>query len=192
MSWKYEYKKYKVVEEYLGEKIVVNVNECWNDDGIEHADIFCPKYGVIMRGLGHSIGNYKLSNAGIVQGEIIKLLSVDDVHDAIFKEIQFAEESIAESKNEKHDMFKSMRHLTILVDYDNQEIPVEVVLKAGDTQVEIICIDTRLNRIPIDSIRDKIVEEVHKGKRMIDDGYVFSTLGTFGKIKRKIKNYFTY
>ena len=46
---KFEYKKYKVTEKYLGEEIEVNVSECWSSEGIESADISC-SYNTIFRG----------------------------------------------------------------------------------------------------------------------------------------------
>lgn len=191
MSRNWEYKKYKVVEEYFGEKIVVSVEEKWSEDGIELADVSCP-YNTALRELGHSIGNYVQSESGIVKGEIVKRLSVDDVHDAIFKEIYIAEKVIAESKKEKHDNFKSTRFLTVFVQYENQEIPIKLMLKSGDTKVWIICVDTRMECPSIEKFRDKIVEEVQMGKRMIDNGYVFPKSSTFSKMRKKIKKYFNY
>lgn len=186
----YEYKKYKVTEEYLGEEIEVNVSECWSSEGIESADISC-SHSTIFRGLGHSIGNYRPYEYGGVIGEVVKRLSVDDVHDAIFKEFYIAEESIAKSKKEEHDCFKSIRHLTVLVQYENQEIPVKLTLKAGDTKVWIIRLDSLISHVSIDKFRDKVIEEVQRGKRMIDNGYVFSKPGAFSKVKKKIKNVLT-
>ena len=186
----YEYKKYKVTEEYLGEKIEVNVSECWSSEGIESADISC-SHSTIFRSLGHSIGNYRPYEYGGVIGEVVKCLSVDDVHDAIFKEFYIAEESIAKSKKEEHDCFKSIRHLTVLVQYKNQEIPIKLMLKAGDTKVWIIRLDSLISHVLIDKFRDKVIEEVQRGKRMIDNGYVFSKPGTFSNVKKEIKNVLT-
>ena len=185
----YEYKKYKVIEKYLGKKIEVNVSECWSSEGIESADVSC-SYNTILRSLGHSIENYKPYEYGGVIGEVVKRLSVDDVHDAIFKEIYIAEESIARSKKEKHDDFKSTRYLTVLVQYENQEIPVELMLKAGDTKVWIIRLDSLISHVSIDKFRDKVIEEVQRGKRMIDNGYVFSKPSKISKVKKKIKSLF--
>lgn len=185
----YEYKKYKVTEEYLGEEIEVNVSECWSSGGIESADISC-SHSTILRGLGHSIGNYRPYEYGGVIGEVVKWLSVDDVHDAIFKEFYIAEESIAKSKKEDHDCFKSMRHLTVLVQYKNQEIPVKLTLKAGDTKVWIIRLDSLISHVSIDKFRDKVIEEVQRGKRMIDNGYVFGQPSKISKVKKKIKSLF--
>lgn len=186
------YKKYKVTEEYLGKIIEVNVSEYWSSEGIESADISCPKYNLIFTGISHKIGNYRPCEYGGVIGEVIKRLSVDDVYDAIFKEIYIAEKSIARSKKEEYDNFKTTRYLTVLVQYENQEIPVQLMLKAGDTKVWIIRLDSLISHVSIDKFRDKVIEEVQRGKRMIDNGYVFSKPGTFDKIKRKIKNHFNY
>ena len=101
----YEYKKYKVIEKYLGKIIEVNVSECWSSEGIESADISC-SYNTILRSLGHSIGNYTQSESGIVQGKIVNRLSVDDVYDAIFKDVYIAEKSITESKKEENVISK--------------------------------------------------------------------------------------
>ncbi len=186
---KYEYKKYKVTEKYLGKIIEVNVSECWSNEGIESADVSC-SHSTIFRGLGHSIGNYIQSESGVIQGKIVKRLSVDDVYDAIFKEIYIAEESIARSKKEEHDNFEFRRYLTVLVQYENQEIPIQLMLKAGDTKVWIIRLDSLISHVSIDKFRDKVIEEVQRGKRMINNGYVFPKPGTFNKVKRKIKSLF--
>lgn len=185
----FEYKKYKVTEKYLGEEIEVNVSECWSNEGIESADISCSR-STIFRGLGHSIGNYKPYEYGGVIGEVVKCLSVDDVHDAIFKEFYIAEESIARSKKEEHDNFELRRYLTVLVQYENQEIPIQLMLKAGDTKVWIIRLDSLISNVSIDKFRDKVIEEVQRGKRMINNGYVFPKPGTLNKVKRKIKSLF--
>lgn len=184
--------KYKVKEGYLGEIIEVNVSECWSSEGIESADIFCSKYSPIFTGISHKIGNYKPYEYGGVIGEVVKRLSVDDVHDAIFKEIYIAEKSITESKKEEHDNFKLTRYLTVLVQYKNQEMPIKLMLKTGDTKVWIIRLDSLISRVSIDNFRNKVIEEVQRGKRMIDNGYVFPKPGAFSKVKRKIKNYFNY
>ena len=185
----YEYKKYKVTEKYLGKIIEVNVNECWSSEGIESAEISC-SHSTIFRGLGHSIGNYIQSESGVIQGKIVKRLSVDDVYDAIFKEIYFAEESIARSKKEEHDNFYCTRYLTVLVQYKNQEIPVNLMLKAGDTKVWIIRLDSLISYVSIDKFRDKVIEEVQRGKRMIDNGCVFSKPNVISKVKKKVKSFF--
>jgi len=187
----YEYKKYKVTEKYLGEEIEVNVSECWSSEGIESADISCSKYNPIFSGISHKIGNYKPYEYGGVIGEVIKRLSVDDVHDAIFKEFYIAEESIARSKKEEHDNFKSTRYPTVIAQYENQEIPIKLMLKAGDTKVWIIRLDSLISHVSIDKFRDKVIEEVQRGKRMIDNGYVFSKPSAFSKVKKKIKNVLT-
>ena len=188
---KFEYKKYKVTEKYLGKIIEVNVSECWSNEGIESADVSC-SHSTIFRGLWHSIGNYIKSESGVIQGKIVKRLSVDDVYDAIFKEIYFAEKSITESKKEEHDNFYCTRYLTVLVQYENQEIPVNLMLKAGDTKVWIIRLDSLISHVSIDKFRNKVIEEVQRGKRMIDNGCVFSKPGAFSKVKKKIKNHFNY
>ena len=185
----YVYKKYKVSEEYLGKKIEVNVSECWSNEGIESADLSC-SHSTIFRGLGHRVGNYRPYEYGGVIGEVVKRLSVEDVHDAIFKEIYIAEKSIAESKKEIHDDFKLTRYLTVLVQYENQEIPVNFMLKAGDTKVFIIRLDSLISHVSIDKFRNKVIEEVQRGKRMIDNGYVFPKPSKISKVKKKVKSLF--
>ena len=183
-------KKYELKEEYMGKEIVVSVNETWKNGQIDHASISCLGYSPMIRGIGHKVGNYRSCEYGGVVGEIIKRLSVDDVHDAIMKEFLIAERSIARSKKEEHDNFKSTRYLTVLVQYENQEIPVELMLKAGDTKVWIIRLDSLISHVSIDKFRDKVIEEVQRGKRMIDNGYVFSTPSKISKVKKKIKSLF--
>ena len=185
----YEYKKYKVIEKYLGKIIEVNVSECWSSEGIESADISC-SYNTILRSLGHSIGNYRPYEYGGVIGEVVKRLSVDDVYDAIFKDVYIAEKSITESKKEEHDNFYCTRYLTVLVQYENQEIPVNLMLKAGDTKVWIIRLDSLISHVSIDKFRDKVIEEVQRGKKMIDNGYVFSKPNVISKVKKKVKSFF--
>lgn len=191
MSKNWEYKKYKVVEEYLGEDIIINVDETWTEDGIETAGISC-SYNPILRTLGHSIGKYKQSESGIVQGEIVKRLSVDDVHDAIFKEIYIAEKNIARSKKEEHDNFKLPRSLTVFVEYENQDIQVRLWLSAIDTGVWILRLNSLISYVSIDKFRDNVIEEVQRGKMMIDNGYVFPKPSAFSKVKRKIQKMFYY
>lgn len=190
----YEYKKYKVTEEYLGEKIEVNVSECWSSEGIESADISC-SHSTIFRGLGHSIGNYRPYEYGGVIGEVIKRLSVDDVHDAIFKEIYIAEESIARSKKKEHDNFENTRHFHVIVEYEGQEIGVTLMIKAGRKEIHIICPSTYMvSSVSMEDnkFRDKIIDEVEKCKELIDNGYVFPTPSRISKVKKKVKNYFNF
>jgi hypothetical protein len=190
----YEYKKYKVIEEYFGEKIEVNVSECWSSEGIESADISC-SHSTIFRGLGHSIGNYRPYEYGGVIGEVIKRLSVDDVHDAIFKEIYIAEESIARSKKKLHDNFENTRHFHVIVEYEGQEIGVTLMIKAGRKEIHIICPSTYMvSSVSMEDnkFRDKIIDEVEKCKELIDNGYVFPTPSRISKVKKKVKNYFNF
>ena len=94
-----EYFNYKIKEEYLGENIEIDVREEWKNGKIEKAFISCFGYSPMIKGLSHKVGNYKPCEHGGVVGEIVKRLSVEDVHDAIFKEIYNAEKSICRKRN---------------------------------------------------------------------------------------------
>lgn len=188
----YEYKKYKVTEEYLGEKIEVNVSECWSSEGIESADISC-SHSTIFRGLGHSIGNYRPYEYGGVIGEVVKCLSVDDVHDAIFKEIYIAEECIARSKKEEHDNFYHSRYFRVVVHYKNQEIIIPIMMNSNSDKVWITCPSSALIKgvtMKNDAYIFAIYDEVKNSKKLIDDGYVFAKPSKIGKVKKKIKSLF--
>lgn len=190
----YEYKKYKVTEEYLGEEIEVNVSECWSSGGIESADISC-SHSTIFRGLGHSIGNYRPYEYGGIIGEVVKCLSVDDVHDAIFKEFYIAEESIAKDKNRIHDNFNGTRNFSIVVGYENQEIITKLMFIAGRKTVHITCPSNALiasASVPLEDnrYRKMVIDEITKSKKLIDNGYVFPKPSVFSKVKKKVKSLF--
>ena len=185
-----EYYEYKVREEYHGENIEVNVREEWKNGKIEEAYISCFGYSPMIRGISHSVGNYKTCDGGVV-GEITKRLSVEDVHDAIFKEFYNAEKIICRKRKMEHDNFYVTRHFYILVDYKDQEVPVALMVKGGSDKVFIFHGHEMICR-PADNFRNEIIRGIHNGMSAIDRGYVFPKPGIVSKVKKKIKNYINY
>lgn len=186
-------KKYEIKEEYMGKEIVVSVNETWKNGQINHASISCLGYSPIIRGIGHKVGNYRPCEYGGVVGEIIKRLSVSDVHDAIMKEFLIAERSIATDKHKEHDDFINTRHFHVIVDYCGQEISIGLMLRSGRKEAHIICPSTALVAsitMEDNKFRDKIINELEKCKELIDNGYVFPKPSKMSKVKRKIKSLF--
>jgi hypothetical protein len=186
-------KKYKVKEEYMGKEIIVDVNETWKNGSIDSAMISCPGYSSMIKGISHKVGNYRPCEQGGVIGEIIKRLSVEDVHDAIMKEFLIAERSIASDKKQEHDNFENKRYFHVIVEYEDQEIAVALMIKAGRKEVHIICPSTYMvSSVSMEDnkFRDKIIDEVEKSKKLIDNGYVFPKPGKMSKVKKKIKSLF--
>ena len=186
-------KKYKVKEEYMGKEIIVDVNETWKNGNIDSAMISCPSYSSMIRSIGHRVGNYRPCEQGGVIGEIIRRLSVSDVHDAIMKEFLIAERSIASDKKQEHDNFENRRYFHVIVEYEDQEISVALMLKSGRGEAHIICPSTYMvSSVSMEGnkFRDKIIDEVEKSKKLIDNGYVFPKSSKISKVKRKIKSLF--
>ena len=186
-----EHFEYKVREEYLGEDIEVSVREGWKNGKIEEAYISCFGYSPMIRGISHKVGNYRPSGNGGVVGEIVKHLSVEDVHDAIFKEIYNAEKSIAKKRKVEHDNFYVTRHFHIVTDYKDQEVPVTLMVKSGTNRVSVIYGHSMIHAT-MDNFRDEIIMGIQNGMSAIDRGYVFPKPGIVSKVKKKIKNYINY
>ena len=184
-------KKYKVKEEYMGKEIIVDVNETWKNGNIDSAMISCPEYSSMIRCVGHRVGNYRPCKNGGVVGEIIKRLSVEDVHDAIFKEIYNAEKSICRNRNIEHDNFYVTRHFHVVTDYKDQEVPVTLMVKSGSNKVSIIYGHQAIHT-SVDNFRNEIIMGLRSGMSAIDRGYVFPKPGIVSKVKKKIKNYINY
>lgn len=184
-----EHFEYKVREEYLGENIEVSVREEWKNGKIEEAFISCFGYSPMIRGISHRVGNYRPGEYGGVVGEIIKRLSVEDVHDAIFKEIYNAEKSIAKKRKVEHDNFYVTRHFHVVTDYKEQEVPVTLMVKGGSNRVFIIH-GHEIVHESMDNFRNEIVRGIHNGMSAIDRGYVFPKPDKMSKIKKKIKSLF--
>ena len=186
-------KKYEIKEEYMGKEIVVSVNETWKNGNIDSAMISCPSYSSMIRSIGHRVGNYRPCEQGGVIGEIIKRLSVSDVHDAIMKEFLIAERSIATDKHKEHDNFINTRYFHVIVDYCGQEISIGLMLKSGKKEAHIICPSTSLvSSITMEDnkFRDKIINELEKCKELVDNGYVFPKPSKINRVKKKIKSLF--
>ena len=186
-----EHFEYKVREEYLGEEIEVSVREEWQNGKIEEAYISCFGYSPMIKGISHTVGNYRSSENGGVVGKIIKRLSVEDVHNEIFKEIYSAEKSIAKKRKVEHDNFYVTRHFHIITDYKNQEVPVTLMVKSGSDRVFVIH-GHEIVHISMDNFRNEIIKGIHNGMSAIDRGYIFPKPGIVSKVKKKIRNYINY
>ena len=197
MSGNFENINYKVVEEYLGKNIEVSVREGWKNGKIEEAYISCFGYSPMIKGISHKLGNYRPSENGGVVGEIVKHLSVEDVHDAIFKEIYNAERSIAKKRGVEHDNFYVTRHFHIDVDYKDQKVPVTFMVRLSTTLKKKVEFDRgfiiyghEIIGVSADNFRNEIIKGVHYGMNLVDNGYIFPVPSIFSKVKKKIKKIF--
>lgn len=170
----YSFKNYKIVENYLDRKIEVMVSEWWSCDGIEEATICCSS-NPIVRQLGNKNG-----------------LTLDYVLGAILNEFEIAEKKMCCEMREHHDGFVSNRNFSVIVEYKEQEICVNLILKAISNKLWVSCDSSAQRKVFLlsdHSYRNTIVDEIGYYKRKIDKE-VSSQTGPFGKVKKKIKSLF--
>lgn len=188
-----KYYNYIVQEDYDGKVIDVYVSECWDSNGsIFSAVVSCPKYNIISDFLGHKSTSYvNIESLGI--NTIVDKLTVDDVHDVIFKEIEIAEKNISNKMKIKHDNFGERRYFRIIKEYNNQNIVVGFSLDVHSSNVWITCPSSaqiKVLSMNDNCFRNEIISEVERCKKLIDNGYVFSKTSILGRIKSKTKKLF--
>lgn len=184
---------YIIQEEYCGRNIYVNVHESWSSNGIENAIISCPKYDSSSSFLGHMGNTIKDTDDFGNNIFIINRLTIDEVHNAIFKEIYLAEKSICDQMGEEHDGFCHLRNFNVVVEYKNQKIIVGLMLKPNFDIAWVSCpscAQIKTFRIENNSYAYAIYDEVKRCKKLIDSGYIFPELKVIDKVKRKVRGVF--
>lgn len=177
---------YVIHEDYKGKDVDVSVHEAWSSNGIENAVVSCSKYDSSSRFLGHK-GNINRIDGSVV----INRLTVDNVHDIIFKEFFIAEESICCEMGEEHDMFSQNRSFDVFVEYKNKKIIISFMMNPNSDLVLIYCPSSaQINSFSMmnNEFRKGIFDEIERCKNLIDDGYDFPKVKDFKVAKKKIKS----
>lgn len=168
---------YRVEEEYRGEKIVVSVCEHWLNRKLEEADISCPMYSVISRKIGN---------------KYLERITVNDVHDAILKEIMIAEESIAFKQCSYYDNLHE-RKINVIFPYCDEEIMIPVTFDPNSSDVVIYrpsIAESEIVQLENNDFRYAIIHEIEKCKVFIDNGYSFPGLSIINRVKKNVKRFF--
>lgn len=181
-----DYYNYIVQEDYYGKIIDVKVYETWSYDGIVNVCVSCPKYDSSSRFLGHK-GIFNRIDGSVV----INRLTVDNVHDMIFKEFFIAEENICREMGEEHDMFSQNRIFDVIVEYKNKKIVISFMMSPNSDLVLVSYPSSaQINSFSMmnNEFRKAIFDEIERCKNLIDDGYDFPKVKDFKVSKKKIKS----
>ena len=154
---RYRHNEYKVVEEYLDEKIEVKVDECWHRGKLLNAEVYC---------LNSKMLSFLDSD-----------LSADVIDNLIADNILFAEKLISDSHSVVCRDLLVPREVYVVKEYERQMIDIKLIVNMNEDTIGM-CLPSMDNEpITYDKslVRDKLCSEIKRCKMIINDGGILPT-----------------
>ena len=154
---RYRHNEYKVVEEYLNEKIEVKVDECWHRGKLLNAEVYC---------LNSKMLNFLDSD-----------LTPNVIDNLIAENILFAEKLISDSRNVIGNDLSVPREVYVVKEYERQMIDIKLIVNMNEDTIGM-CLPSMDNEpVTYDKslVRDKLCGEIKRCKMIINDGGILPT-----------------